>query len=107
MTDKMFKDYRKQLADARQETERTFLLKVPARKTRKSSVTRRKNVAVDRVTMVDADFKLQELERTVSVARGRLAQIVGKEADPAAIEVATVICVETIAAVRSYLAQRK
>jgi hypothetical protein len=104
----MFKDYREQLADERLETERTFLLTVLARKARKSSFIRRKNVSqVDQVTMVDADSNLQELERMVGVVRGRLAQIIGKDADPAAIEVATDVCVETIAAVRSYLAQRK
>ena len=57
--------------------------------------------------MADADSELQSLELTVRVARERLAQLIRKDADPAAIEVVTDICIETIAAVRSFLAQRK
>ena len=47
---KMFRDYREQLDDERLKTERAFLLTVLARKARKSSFTRRKNVSmVDQV----------------------------------------------------------
>jgi hypothetical protein len=73
----MFKDYREQLAK------------------------------VDQGTIADTDSELQRLEQTVRLARERLAQLIRKDADPAAIEVVTDICLETIAAVRSYLAQRK
>jgi hypothetical protein len=73
----MFKDYREQLAK------------------------------VDQVTMADADSELQNLEQTVRLARERLAQLIRKDADPAATEVVTDICIETIAAVRSFLARRK
>ena len=103
---KMINDYREQLADERLATERTFLLTVLARKARESCFTRRKNVSkVDQATM--AGSELHSLEQTVRVARERLAELMRKENDPAAIEVATDICLETIAAVRSFLAQRK
>ena len=57
--------------------------------------------------MADADPELQNLELRVRVARERLAQMIRKDVDPAAVEAATDICIETIAAVRSYLALRK
>ena len=57
--------------------------------------------------MADADSELQSLELTVRVARERLAQLIRKDTNSAAIEVATDICLETIAAVRSFLAGRK
>lgn len=54
-------------------------------------------------TMANIDLELQRLEETVRGARERLTQVKEKAADPAAIEAATDICIETIAAVRAYL----
>jgi hypothetical protein len=61
----------------------------------------------DQVAMADADSDLQRLEQTVRLARERLAQLIRKDTDPAAIEVATETCIEIIAAVRSFLAHGK
>jgi len=57
--------------------------------------------------MANIDPELKRLEETVRGARERLTQVIEKAAGPAAIEVATDICVETIAAVRAYLAKRE
>ena len=61
----------------------------------------------DQVAMGDADSELRRLEQTVRLARERLAQLIRKDSDPAAIEVATETCIEIIAAVRSFLAHGK
>lgn len=57
--------------------------------------------------MADADFELQRLGQTVGLARERLARLIPKDTDAAAVEVATETCIEIIAAVRSFLAHGK
>ena len=64
------------------------------------------SLKVDLGTMANTDPELRRLEETVRGARERLTQVIGKVDDPAAIVAATDICVETIAAVRAYLAKR-
>ena len=57
--------------------------------------------------MASADSELQGLQKAEREACNRLARLLHRVTDPAAIEAAKSICAEATAAVRAYLAKSK